>query len=832
MSSPDPASNTTSCPDAQEVGHCLSLIAEKRFPEAANLIQGILARHPFYAFGWTMLGAVCRQAGLGENALACMLKAAELSPDNPDVHINLGEYLRAQGQHDEAEANLRHALRLKPGHAEALNELGVLYQSAGRPAEAASCFCQALQAEPHHAVALNNLGVSYRASGRLNEAENCYRQALQLDPGSPEMLCNLGNVLKDMGRLIDAEACYRQAIELNAAHADAHFNLGVALKEQGKLDDAKICYQQALMLKPGFPEAHGNLGALLMEAGKLAEAEACFRNALVTNPNSAELYSNLGNALRILSRPDEAVACYLTALGLNPDSIEARYNLCTALLDQGQLEAAIANYRLVLEANPNHAEAHNNLGLALSRMGRLEDAEISFRAALGIKPDFADGMTNLAGLLKDTGRIDEALDLDRRAILHDPHNASIRSNYLYTLYFHPDYNEAAILREAKAAWERGSITPSVAMRPCIPTGDTRLRIGYVSPDFRNHCQSHFTLPLLSNHDKTRFEIYCYAHLPRPDTISRQLEQHADQWRPTHLMTDSQLSKCIAKDGIDILVDLTMHMANGRPKVFAAKPAPIQVAWLAYPGTTGIPEMDYRITDPWLDPPGTGDAHYSETSFRLPDTFWCYDPMMPDLAPNPLPALAAGRVTFGCLNNFCKVTDGTLARWGRIMARVANSRLILLAPRGQARLRVLDILGRHGIAADRIEFAEFKPRHAYMQTYHRIDICLDTLPYNGHTTSLDALWMGVPVITQVGHTVVGRAGWSQLNNLGLADLSTFDEAGFIGLAVQLASDLPRLAQLRQTLRQRLEASPLMDGKRFARAMEAAFLKMQERHTGLK
>lgn len=278
---------------------------------------------------------------------------------------------------------------------------------------------------------------------------------------------------------------------------------------------------------------------------------------------------------------------------------------------------------------------------------------------------------------------------------------------------------------------------------------------------------------------------------------------------------------IANDGIDILVDLTMHMANGRPLLFARKPSPVQVAWLAYPGTTGIPEIDYRFTDRWLDPPEFGDNRYTEKSIRLHDTFWCYDPLIIGLQPNALPALTAGYFAFGCLNNFCKVSDDTLCRWGQVMARVPSSRLILLAPAGMHRQRVLNQLGRCGVDAERIEFVGFQPRLQYLQTYLRIDLCLDTLPYNGHTTSIDAYWMGVPVITQVGRTVVGRAGWSQLNNLGLSELAAFDDQAFIDIAVALANDLPRLNQLRLTLRSRLEASPLMDGKRFAYAIETAY-----------
>jgi predicted O-linked N-acetylglucosamine transferase (SPINDLY family) len=435
----------------------------------------------------------------------------------------------------------------------------------------------------------------------------------------------------------------------------------------------------------------------------------------------------------------------------------------------------------------------------------------------------------------------------------EPQDSQPHSNLLYSLYFHPRYDEAAILREARA-WARahtprlsarappgagrepsvaasgpGESAPAVLRGRVAANSPRRLHIGYVSPDFRDHCQSLFTLPLLSHHDHRAFKIHCYAQLPAPDATSRRIEALADVWRPIQALSDEAVESMIRADGIDILVDLTMHMSNGRPLLFARKPAPLQVAWLAYPGTTGQTAIDFRLTDPWLDPAGSDDERYVERSLRLPSTFWCYDPGVgtPDVVA--LPALASGYVTFGCLNNFCKVSDSSLRSWGRIMAAVPQSRLILLAAPGAHRARVVEILHEFAIEVDRIEFVPYQPRHAYLETYRRIDLCLDTLPYNGHTTSLDAYWMGVPVVTHVGRTVVGRAGWSQLNNLGLPELAAFDDASFIDKAVRLAGDLEALAALRRDLRERMRASPLMDGAAFAAAMETAYRRIWSRHS---
>jgi predicted O-linked N-acetylglucosamine transferase (SPINDLY family) len=394
------------------------------------------------------------------------------------------------------------------------------------------------------------------------------------------------------------------------------------------------------------------------------------------------------------------------------------------------------------------------------------------------------------------------------------------------MLYHPDCDSEMILREAL----RWNVLHAQPVKAEIPqhdnerTADRKLRIGYVAADFREHCQSLFTIPLLSNHDHERFEIFCYAQVSRPDETTERIKGFADAWRPIQGMSDQEVAALIRKDRIDILVDLTMHMAHGRQLVFARKPAPVQATWLAYPGTTGITAIDYRFTDPWLDPPGV-DHFYAEKSVRLPETFWCYDPLCEDLDMGSLPALANGYITFGCLNNFCKVTGPTLQLWEPILRKLENSRLILLAPIGGHRMRVRKYYQDRGIDQDRIEFVEFQPRRNYLEVYRKIDIGLDTLPYNGHTTSLDSFWMGVPVVTRIGSTVVGRAGWSQLCNLGMKELAAGQsDEQFVNIAIDLAGNLSRLSKLRRDLRGMMSWSPLMDGRRFARNMEGAYREM--------
>jgi predicted O-linked N-acetylglucosamine transferase (SPINDLY family) len=289
----------------------------------------------------------------------------------------------------------------------------------------------------------------------------------------------------------------------------------------------------------------------------------------------------------------------------------------------------------------------------------------------------------------------------------------------------------------------------------------------------------------------------------------------------------QAAQLVRDDQIDVLVDLTMHMNRHHLTLFARKPAPVQVCWLAYPGTTGLSAIDYRLTDPHLDPPGLFERFYAEESIRLPDTFWCYDPLTSEPAVNGLPALDNGYVTFGSLNNFCKVNDTTLKLWASVMKAVDRSRLVMLADEGSHRQRALDVFEQQGIAPERVTFFARHPRHQYLALYHGIDLGLDTLPYNGHTTSLDAYWMGVPVVTLVGSTVVGRAGLSQLTNLGLRDLVAETPDQYVAIASKLARDLDRLGPLRQTLRATMQSSPLMDAQRFTRGIEQAYRTMWQR-----
>ena len=806
-----------------------ALQSQGKLDEAGNCFRRAIGLRADFVEAYNNLGNVLQAQGNQPEAVACLQRAVALRPEFAEAHSNLGIALEAAGKLEAAVAAYRRALELTPSLPEAHYNLGNAYRHQGALAEAAASYERALALEPDFAEAHNHLGHVFRGQGRLREASESYRRALELKPDFDEAYNNLGAVLSEQGNVDEAIACYRRALALRPDSARFHYNLGIAWQMLGKLDEAVGSYQRALALNAEFAEAHGNLGSAWHAQGRLEEAAAAHRRALALKPGYAEAHCNLGIILRAQGKLEEAILASQRALALKPDFAAAHNNLGVAFNEQGKVGEAIACFQRALELKPDFDEALNNLGVAWHAQGNLDEAVASLRCALELKPDYAEAQSNLGTAYKDQGKLREAIACHRRALELKPESWAIHGSLLYTLWFCPDLDSRAIYEE-HCQWTRlrGLL---VAEEPARHFNDAdpecRLRIGYISPDFRTHCQALFTAPLFSAHDQQQFEMVCYSDVACPDLVTERLRSSASQWREIHGLADEKVARLVQQDQIDILVDLTMHMAKGRPLVFARRPAPVQVCWLAYPGTTGNPAIAYRLTDPFLDPPGQSDSYYSEESVRLADTFWCYDPLAAGPPVNSLPALTKGQITFGCLNNFCKVNAGVLRLWARTLRAVEGSRLLLLAPTGSSRAWVVEVFEQEGVARERITFVNRRPRDQYLAVYHHIDIGLDTLPYNGHTTSLDALWMGVPVVTIVGQTVVGRAGLSQLNNLGLPEFIAHSPDEFVQIAAATASDLNRLNHLRGALRARMESSPLMDAPRFARSIEAAYRTLWQR-----
>ena len=772
-----------------------------RLQEAEQLYRQILAQMPEHVAALHLCGVIAHQLGRNEIAIDLIRRAIALKPDYAEAHNNLGNALKANGRLDEAIAAYRAGIGVRPNYAEGYS----------------------------------NLGTALKENGRFDEAIFAYQRAVACKPNLAEAHYNLGVALADLGKHDEAVAAYRQAIRLRANYVDAHINLGAALKETGRLDDAIACYQQAIRLNPRHAEAHNNLGNALKENGQLDEAIVSYRQAIICRPNMAEAHYHLGIALGSKGQLDDAICAYRRAIAHGHNYAEPHCNLGTALRDKGLFDEAIVEYRRAIALQPGLSEAHFNLGVVLKESGQYDEAIAAYREAIRLNPGHTTALSNLGSLLKDEGQLDAAIACYRRAVAVDPSCSQAYSTLVYTLQFHADYDTPAITKEQRRWNDQYAKPLQKVLQPHRNDleSNRRLRIGYVSPDFREHVVGRNVLPLIRHRTREQFEVLCYSNVQRPDALTTQFSSVADGWRSISELSDEQAVDLIRNDRIDILVDLTLHMAHNRLLIFAHKPAPVQVTFAGYPGSTGLDVIDYRLTDPYLDPPGQSDEFYSEQSIRLPDSFWCYDPasmmagIQPVPQPGPLPALTTGAVTFGCLNNFCKVNEPVLALWARVLKVVSGSRMIVMTPQCSARHRTLDFLKRQGIEAARIEFVANAPVDQYFRRYGRIDIGLDTFPYNGHTTSLDALWMGVPVVTLVGQTVVGRAGLSQLSNLGLTDLVAHTADQYVEIVVRLASDLPKLAELRSTLRERMLQSPLTDAVGFTRSIESAYRQMWRR-----
>jgi len=769
-----------------------------RLAEAESIYRQILAAQPNHADALHLLGVIAQQVGRNEAAVDYILQAIAIDPHHPVAHSNLGEAWRALGRFDEAVAACRRALELKPDFPEAHNNLGNALRGKGQIEEAAAAFRRALEIKPDYAEAHNNLGGALDERSHFREAAVAFRRALELKPDYPEAHYNLGNALRKRGEFDEAIASYRRALELRPGYAPTHNNLGVALFGRGRCDEAAAACRRALELQPDYPEAWNNLGLALAGQRQFDEAIAAYRRSLALKPDYPEACNNLGNALKERGESDEAVVRYRDALRLKPDFPEAHYNLGNVFRERGELDEAVAAYRRTLE----------------------------------LRPDYPVAQVNLGNTLKDQGEIDEAMAAYQRALGLNPEHAGIHSNLVFALHFHPGHDERRIAEEHER-WNRrfsDPVEPFVQPHANHREPERRLKIGYVSPDFRDHPVGRYTLPLFEQHDRKRFEILCYSGVERPDWMTERLRALAGGWRSAAGISDAGLAQMIREDEVDILVDLAMHTAGNRLPVFARQPAPVQVAWLAYPGSTGLPGMGYRLTDARMEPPGSrgcGTASSSEEPVRLPDCWCCYQQV--DVSPevNDLPAVSAKGVTFGSLNNFAKVNEGVLELWARVFDAVKGSRLVMLCPEGTARERVRAFFRARGIAPERVEFVGLLPRWEYLRLYQRIDIGLDPFPCNGMTTTCDALWMGVPVLTLPGAALVSRAGLSLLSSVGLGELAASSEEHYVRLAAELAGNLPRLADLRATLRARMLASPLMDAPRFARDVEAAYREMWRR-----
>lgn len=637
------------------------------------------------------------------------------------------------------------------------------------------------------------MGVQAKALGNSEQALVYFEQALQLELASAELHYLFGDTLHDLGRLDQAIEHLQKARGLDSQHIGAVYTLAVALQDKGKLEEAIACYQIAEVLRP----------------------------------DHAKTYNNMGSAFQRLGRLDEAVACYEKALHLDQNFFMAHYNLGSAHYLKKDLAAAKQSFQRALLLKPDFAQAHNNLANLLKDNDQLQEAAEEYRLAIRHNPNLSEAYFNLANVLIKTWHIEEALGLLQRLLVIDPQNVIGHSNYLFYAHYSDRFNAEDFYRMARK-WEQmhASVIEGHARKikfSNLADPARKLKIGYVSGDFCLHPVGLFIDGVLSSHDKSEVEIYCYYNFTQRDKLTARLITLADHWRDIHDISDELVDILIKKDEIDILVDLSGHTEANRLLLFARRIAPVQVTWLGYFATTGLSEMDYLIADQVGVPEARRDQ-FSETVWYLPDTRLCFSPPEIDLSVAPLPALINGHITFGCFQNMSKVGDKVLATWAAILTALPGTRLRWQCHQLKDPVVVNELMRRlqvQGIDPSRVTLHGAVSREAYLAAHSEIDMMLDTFPYPGGTSTCEALWMGVPTVTLEGDTLLSRQGASLLTSVGLEDWIATSREEYIGRAIVLASDLPKLATLRAGLREQVGTSPLFDAPRFARNLEEAY-----------
>lgn len=627
---------------------------------------------------------------------------------------------------------------------------------------------------------------------RYVEAEQLARQLTECHPEDGVGWKALGAALKLQGHSMKSLVPMQKAVVLLPEDVEAYSNLAVTLKDLKRLDEAEACCRQALVIDTDYAEAHNNLGVILMELGRFEEATACCRQALLIKPHYADAHNNLGAILWKLGCLEEAELSCLRALEIMPECPSIHNNLGGIYKDLMRFNNAKACYCRALELDPDYAEAHNNLGVIMNDVGDFDVAEASYRRALAIRSDYIEAHSNL----------------------------------LFTLNYSTLHHISYYLEEA---CRYGQIVAGMADRFTVwqcASKPTRLRVGLVSGDLRNHPVGYFLESLLGQITPSRIELIAYATNSKADVLTTRIKPYFSAWKTLAGLNDKAAASLIHGDGIHVLLDLSGHTVHNRLPVFAWKPAPVQASWLGYFASTGVQEIDYLLADK-TGIPESQQGQFTETIWYLPDTRLCFRAPRPEVPLSDLPALQKGSITFGCFQNLAKIGDNVLERWGEIFSAIPGAHLRLQCKQlndPAVRERLVHRLMQHGIHKDRVFLRGPVARDAYLAAYAEVDMVLDTFPFPGGTTTCEALWMGVPTLTLSGNSMISRQGCSLLMAAGLASWIADSEDDYVSKAVRLAGDLPQLASLRENLRNQMLASPLCDAPRFARHFEDALWEM--------
>ena len=798
-----------------------------RLSEAVQSYEQAIVLDPTNAFAYSNKASALKASGHFQQAIDSYDVSIMIEPGNADFHFNRANSLITLNRLDEARESLDKAIEINPKHADAIFSRGNTYHYALHFLEAIADYDAAISLRPEYAKVYSSRGEALRALNRLDESIISFDEAIRINSVFYEAYFNRGNVLKALGRLDQALLSYDQAIGVNPEYAEALYNKGILLRELNRNDEALASYAQAITINPGYADAYLNHGILLMESRLFESALQSHAKSIAIRPDYAEAYNNQGIIHHNMRNLNDALVSYKKAISVRQDYPEVFVNLGVILMEMKQLGEALIVYDNAIALKPDYANAYNNRALTLKEAKRFDEAVTSCDKALAIKPDYAEAYNNRGIILKELRQLPEALACFHTSIELAPDYFAAHSNLLFTMNYMEDIPVAARMNEANAFG--ANVARNSRRRYSAWSNienDGKIRIGFVSGDFQNHPVGYFLEGLLSQINTAKFDLIGYPTDPHEDDLTQRLKSRFRLWRPLCGQTDLPAAKTIHDDGVNILIDLSGHTAKNRLPVFAFKPAPVQASWLGYFATTGVEEIDYLLGDPYVTPPDE-EHHFSERIKRLPETYLCFTPPKANIEVGPLPALENGYVTFGSFNNLSKINTNVITLWTRVLHAIAGSRLFMKAAQfGDPDVvrQTRNLFEALGIANDRLLFEGQTDRADYFKAYNKIDIALDPFPYPGGTTSVEGLWMGVPVIAKRGNRFIAHNGETIAHNSGQSLWVATDEEDYVEKAISFCSDIPALAHTRAGLRRQVIASPLFDAQRFARHFEQAMSEM--------
>jgi protein O-GlcNAc transferase len=847
----------------EQIDTVISFLSIGKFQEALEKTSILNQKYPDEPKLSNINGACYQGLGQFETAAEHYKQAISINPNYYKAHYNLGGVLHELGRLDLSIKSFKSALSLKPDYAEAYNNIGNVFKELDQFDNAIKSFDKAIEIKPNYFSAHYSLGSIFQNLDNIEAAITSYEKVLVIKPDFAELHNNLGVIYQGVGEINSALEHLEAAVRIMPEFAEAHCNLGNVLKELNQLDKAIECYKNAVAIKPDLADGYFNIGLMLQDQKKFDSAVKNYEMAISINPNYADAHLNLGNVLQDLGQLDESVESYQKTLVIKKDSIEAHFELGLTFMQLGKFDAAIESYKKALSINPDYDMGHNSLGNALHKIGQLEKARKSYEKALSINPGYAEVYFNLGNLMLDLNNLDEAalnynyalnlkpgIDCNFGNLFHTKMHLCSWGDFsrnLKELVKKINHNEktispfslSALVDDAKIQLKNAEIFAKEKFQKNIALSKinkysncTKIRIGYFSADFREHPVSTLTAELYELHDRNQFEIYAFSFGPDTlDELNLRIKSGVDNFYDVHMMSHKDIVLLSRSLKIDIAIDLGGFTANNRLEIFAMSAAPIQINYLAYPGTMGANFHDYIVADETLIPEDQ-KSNYSENIIYLPN---CYMPQdrTRQISDKSITRqeynLPEDSFVFCCFNNSFKITPKEFDIWMRLLSKIDGSVLWLLKANKSSEVNLKTEAKKRGIEPNRLIFADKMPVEEHLARQKLADLFLDTFNFNAHTTASDALWVGLPVLTKIGKGFAARVASSLLTSLEVPELITTSEKEYEALALSLAMNPEKLSLIKKKLADKRTSAPLFDTETYTKNLEKAYTQVYERYT---